>query len=385
MQATRSSGPDSALRVLQLGSLYINHLRRWAEHARALGCTVYAAGHLRPGRRRIDLSDVAEHVEVAPDRLLGLGAASHVAWLRDLLRSLKPDVVHAHWLPRWAYFAAVAGHRPLVVTAWGSDVYLATGAHRRRAERALRSADRVLAPSPHMLREMVARGAPAQRTELVDLGVDLDRFRPPSPGEQVRLRHELGLPDGPVILSFRAGTPIYNLDVVLDAFRILRERVGDVTLVMAHGDAPLCRPVRSALRRLDGAGGVRVVGAVAHADMARYLRAATVGVSIPGSDGSPNSVWEALACGLPVVLSDLPQIDERVGRSGAVTLVAPRPEAVAAALFDVIAHPKLRGRMAEAARAWAVANADQREQIARLGSVYAALERQARAQAASVA
>jgi glycosyltransferase involved in cell wall biosynthesis len=385
MQVTPSSAPGSALRVLQLGPLYINHLRRWAEHAAALGCTVYAAGHVRPGRRAIDLTDVAEHVEEAPEGLLGLGTASHVAWLRDLLLRVQPDVVHAHWLPKWAYLAAVAGDRPLAVTAWGSDVYLAVGADRRRGERALRSADRVLAPSPHMLREVVARGAPAQRTELVDLGVDLERFRPPSPGEQARLRHELGLPDGPVILSFRAGTPIYNLDVVLDAFRILRERVDDVTLVMAHGDAPLCRPVRCALRNLDASDGVRVVGAVAHADMARYLRAATVGVSIPDTDGSPNSVWEALACGLPVVLSDLPQIDERVGRSEAVRLVAPRPDAVAAALSDVVAHPKLRGRMAEAARGWAVANADQRQQIARLGRVYAALERQARDQAAAAA
>jgi L-malate glycosyltransferase len=381
MQVSASVGRSCPPLVLQLGPLYINHLRRWAEHAAALGCTVYAAGHVRPGRRLVEFTNVAADVEVAPDSLLALGTVDHVTWLRNLVRRLQPDVIHAHWLSKWAYFAAVAGHGPLLVTPWGSDVYLATGANRRRGDRALRGADLLLARSPHMLRELIARGADPERTPLVDLGVDLERFRPACPDERARLRDELGLPDGPVILSFRAGTPIYNLDVVLDAFRILRESVADATLVLAHGDAPVCRHVRAALHGLDGAAGVRVAGAVAHADMPKYLRAATLGISIPDSDGSPNSVWEALACGLPLVLSDLPQIDERVGRSQAVRLVERRVDAVASALYDVVADPELRGRMARAAREWAVANGDQREQIARLGRVYAALEGRARDQA----
>lgn len=361
------------LRVLQVGPLYNNHLRRWSSIAVALGCRVYAAGHVRPGRRRVDLADIAEHVEVAPESLWGCGTARRVAWLRDILRTVEPDLVQAHWLPTWGYYTALSGHRPFVVTAWGSDVYLAGGAERRRADLALRSADAVLARSAHMLRELVERGASPERTHHVQLGVDLQRFRPASAGEQARARQELGLPRGPVILSFRAGTDLYNLDVVLEAFGILHAQLPDATLVLVHGDAPLSRRVRVLLQRPGGTDGIRVVGHVAHADMPRYLRAATVGVSIPDSDGSPNSVWEALACGLPLILSDLPQLAERVGRSGAVNLIDAVPEAVAAALHEVVAHPGVSAAMARAARAWAVANADQREQAARLESVYVAM------------
>jgi glycosyltransferase involved in cell wall biosynthesis len=172
-----------------------------------------------------------------------------------------------------------------------------------------------------------------------------------------------------VILSFRAATPLYNLDVAVDAFRTIRASVPDATLVLAHGDAPLAATVHAALKAAGG--GVRVVGNVAHGDMPRFLRAATVGVSIPSSDGSPSSVWEALACGLPVVASDLPQITERLDGSKGVRLVGPRRDAVAAALLDVVTDPALRADMAAAGRAWALENVDARKQIEALGRVYA--------------
>jgi glycosyltransferase involved in cell wall biosynthesis len=184
------------------------------------------------------------------------------------------------------------------------------------------------------------------------------------------------MPSGPVVLSFRAAGELYNLDVVVDAFRLLRRRIADAALVLVNGDAPLAPSVRESLRAPEGASGIKVVGHVRHSEMPRYLRAADAGVSIPSSDGSPSSVWEALACGLPLVLSNLPQVEERVGRSEAVRLVEPRREAVASALTEIVSRPRLRRRMARAARGWAVENADEREQTERLARVFAAMTEQ---------
>lgn len=366
-----SAGPavHAGLKVLQLGPLYKNHVRRWSSHAAALGCRVYAAGHVRPGRRPVDLSGLAEHVEVAPARLYPRGPDDHLPWLRALLDRLRPDVVHAHWLPRWGYFATLAGHPAVIATAWGCDIYNPEPGKRAGADHALRSAQAVLARSEHMAREVIARGVPAERVRRADLGVDLRRFEPAPPYKRARLRTELGLPDGPLILSFRDGHDVYNLDVVLEAFRIVRGRSPDASLALIHGHDPLSQRVRALVRQIDG---VRVLGHVPHAGIQSYMRAATVGISIPRSDGSPSSVWEALACGLPVVLSDLPQLEEKVGRCRAVRLVGPRPEPVAAALVELLEHAE---RDRSAAREWAEANADERRHIARLGEIYAAISR----------
>jgi glycosyltransferase involved in cell wall biosynthesis len=235
----------------------------------------------------------------------------------------------------------------------------------------MRFADGVLAHSEHMRLGMIARGVSAERVHAADLGVDLDRFRPAQPDEQAQARSALGLPPGPMILSMRAGTELYNLDIVLEAFRIVRTRVREATLVLLRGDAPAAPRVRALLDRLGQADGVWDVGEVPHAGVARYLQAADAAVSIPGSDGSPQSVWEALAGGVPVVLSDLPQVADRVRDSGAAQMVAQRPEALAAALIELLEDVPRRQRMAHAARAWAEANVGQRPQIELLGRAYA--------------
>jgi hypothetical protein len=183
-------GRGLTMRVLQVGPLYVNHVRRWAERARALGWSVDVAGHHRGGRARRDFSAVADRVEVAPEDLPERGTAAQVAWLSEVAERLEPDLVQAHWLPRWGHVATLACRQAVIVTGWGSDVYLSAGRERQRGDRALRGADCVLARSAHMRRAMLARGADPGRTRVVDLGVDLQRFRPAADAERARV--ELG-------------------------------------------------------------------------------------------------------------------------------------------------------------------------------------------------
>ncbi len=66
--------------------------------------------------------------------------------------------------------------------------------------------------------------------------------------------------------------------------------------------------------------------------MVDWYRAADVCVSIPSTDSGPLSVWEALACGCPCVVSDLPWARESVQPSGAALTVLIDADAVAMAL-----------------------------------------------------
>ena len=67
-----SSSPRQ-LRVLQVGPLYHNHVRRWAEHAAAVGCAVDVAGHGRAGRTLVDFGGLARRLHVLPDGLANAG------------------------------------------------------------------------------------------------------------------------------------------------------------------------------------------------------------------------------------------------------------------------------------------------------------------------
>ena len=196
----------------------------------------------------------------------------HVGLLADALREarrVRPDVVYAHFLaPAGVVGAAasLAARVPLVVTAHGQDVRNVAEVSGMRALTSLatRRATTVIAVSA-FLRDSLAESLPgaAAKAEVIDMGVDLDRF---APADQARARRDLGLGDvtGPLLLFAGALSERKNVDTLARAVAPLR----DVTLV-ALGDGPL-RPDLEALPN------ARLVGAVPHDRVARYVAAADV-------------------------------------------------------------------------------------------------------------
>lgn len=130
-------------------------------------------------------------------------------------------------------------------------------------------------------------------------GVDTTKFRPADARERLGLRHTLGLDASrPVIIS--VGWLMYRKwpEVLLDAY--VEGDVHRYADLLFLGDGPL----RQALaQRADGIPTVKFTGRVGN--VVDYLRCADVFVSTSRAEGLPNSVLEALACGLPVVLSDI--------------------------------------------------------------------------------
>ena len=127
---------------------------------------------------------------------------------------------------------------------------------------------------------------------LVNWGVDLEAFRVPSEQERAELKTQLGLSTAPVVFSPRGLKELYNPDVVVGAFARVREAVPGAQLVLKHlGSAETVPPE---WRELPG---VTLVGHVDREAMAGLFRAADVTVSVPSTDSSPRSVWEAMAAG----------------------------------------------------------------------------------------
>ncbi len=375
---TPTEGVRGHTRLLVLGPRHSIHVRRWAELAREIGCQVFVAGDVHPGTRPVDLDGVAEEVFEMPHRpsIASVTRAQSLLcrfWVRRLVRRLRPDLIHAHWLPTWGLWSASSGCHPLVVSAWGSDVYLARGLHARNSLYALLHADRVTAPSSALVDEIVQKGVPRDKVAHVDLGVDLSMFRAPSDGEREQARRRLGLGPGPVVLSFRAGQPNYNLPVIARAFARLRRKLPQAQLLVVHGGAALDDETSRALRNPALAQAIRVDGDVSHDRMPEYFAAASVGISIPSSDGSPRSVWEGLACGVPMVVSDLPQVRLRLDGSEAALATPIDEAAVAAALEKILGRPGETRRMGQAGREWAVENVNHQASLAALARVYGAL------------
>ena len=190
----------------------------------------------------------------------------------------------------------------------------------------------------------------------------------------MRARGELELPaDGALVACVRGFDPVYNPELVIDAFALLRRRRDDVRLVLTGGAAasvPARVTEAIARHRIDHS--VVLLRRLPPARIVDVYRAADVVVSVPSSDSSPRSVWEALACGRPVVVSDLPWARDEIEDGRHALLTPCDPAAVAAALERALEDPTL-GREG---RGLASERLDPAACSARIDSLYRSVARQ---------
>lgn len=209
------------------------------------------------------------------------------------------------------------------------------------------------------------------RIAVIPNGVDCERHRPATPEEKRRRREELGLPADAFVLCFIGwlgrgkGT-----DVVVEAWRLLRERQGDTFLLLV-GDYLAARGEANAEAvAIPASPHLRIVGRVD--DTEHYLQASDVFVFPSRKEGFGTVQVEAMACGLPCVVNDLPGVtsdifpDEACGfRVGGNDV-----EAFVTRLAQLHDDPALRDRMGREARRRAEEHFSQTSVAARYEAFY---------------
>ena len=224
--------------------------------------------------------------------------------LKRVLRSVRPDVLHAGPVPTVAFLAAMSGFHPLVSMSWGSDLLRDIDQdpiQYRTAHYALKKSDVLIGDCQAVQQKAVKLGFPAERVVLFPWGVDLDQF---SPGPGDVLRAQLGWQEAFILLSLRSWEPVYGVDVIARAFvRAAQQEPGLRLLLLGSGSQS--ERIRDILLRGQVEERVFFGEQVSNAMLPHYYRAADLYLSASHSDGSSVSLMEALACGRPVLVSDI--------------------------------------------------------------------------------
>jgi glycosyltransferase involved in cell wall biosynthesis len=248
---------------------------------------------------------------------------SLIPFVVGLRRRFSFEVIDAHFAypdGMAATLLAKLFRRPVVVTLRGSIVRLSGyRLHRPQLRWVLRHADRVIAVSDALRRVAGGLIRDADKIRVIPNGVDASVFVPMDRAEARRL---CGLPaEGPILLTV-AG--IYEgkgqLDVVDSLSTLTRSHPGLLYVMVGTS-----RPGERYLRRLEervrevGLGShVQFAGPRSHAELVQWFSAADVSVLATRSEGWPNVLLESLACGTPVVASNVGGVPEivRDGRDG---------------------------------------------------------------------
>ena len=224
--------------------------------------------------------------------------------VRAVLDRIDPELVHAGPVQGPAFLAALASFRPLVTMSWGSDLLWKArrGFGRWKARLTLARSNVLVCDSEPVLQRAVQLGMPAERIVKFPWGVDLEHF---SPGPASELRRQLGWEAEFVVLSTRAWEPLLGIDVLVNGFIRAAAACPEMRLLML-GSGSLESEIkqRIALSGLDQR--VHYAGQVEYERLPEVYRAADLYLSASHSDGSSVSLLEAMACGLPALVSDIP-------------------------------------------------------------------------------
>jgi glycosyltransferase involved in cell wall biosynthesis len=285
-----------------------------------------------------------------------VGAAR--GFLHDV-RSFAPDLLHLHYAGgKLGTMALLSGVRPLVVTVMGGDVLPEqhrgglSSLERRATRRILETADLLLVKSDGLRKAVQAMARVRGRIETVRWGVDPEVFRRDEAAAGA-LRARLGLTSADrVILSPRILAPLYNVDLVVEAMAAVLPHVPSAVLVITEygADEAYRRRLADRAARLGLESRVRFAGSIVHREMPALLSLAEAVVSVPSSDGLPQSLFEAMACGTPAVLGRLAIYEEVVRDGETAVLTDIEPAAIAGTLVRLLTDAARHDAIARAAR-----------------------------------
>jgi len=271
---------------------------------------------------------------------------------RLAVSQMTPDVIYSTWAFPHGHAAMLLARRwgcPYVIKCRGSDINTLpkSGLRRRFTVRALLQSDHVVTVSEDLRRKVAGLGVPLNKVTKIYNGLDRQQFRILD-REEARAR--VGIAAARAILFAGSLRAVKGPDCLLEAFGRLKDGTpassADLYLV-GSGD------MQARLKRRVGALGlssyVHFVGNCKHDDVLLWMNAADV-LCVPSrSEGLPNVVLEALACGTPVVASAVGGVPEVVREMSGLLVPPDDPRALAEALRQALKRHWDRAAVRESA------------------------------------
>lgn len=268
--------------------------------------------------------------------------------LRHAVKDFKPDIVFLQTLLYPCYLSYfLPSSIPAIITFWNGDVIWWakwTGIERLLKKQivtyGVRRALAVTVNSESAFKACLGYGINENKINLIRYpGVDLERFKPNS---REISRRNLGLDSKYVVLCPRGLGGYLNSDVIIAAVPDIVKSYPDTVFVFlsAVGAGEELNKHKQMAHELGIETKFLWVGHVSHDEMVDYYSAANVMVSVSSNDSLPNVMLESMACGLPVIMSDIPQIHEWVTDGHNGYLVPTRnPETLSDKIKRVFENP----------------------------------------------
>ncbi|MBI9033572.1 MAG: glycosyltransferase [Bacteroidales bacterium] len=284
--------------------------------------------------------------------------------LRTTIKSIRPDIVHAHYASSYGLLAALVGYKPVITSVWGSDVFdfpKQNNILKRVLEFNFRRASRILSTSHIMANE--AKKYTSKEITITPFGIDLKKFTP-----TLNKTENKSL----VIGTVKSLEKIYGIDLLIRSFAQLVEKLPDTNAkLVIVGDGTERTNLMTLIHKLGLENRVQMPGKVDNDQIPEILNSFDIFASLSLQESFGVSALEAMACGIPVIVSDAPGFNEIVTHQQH-GLIVPRnnTEQATIAMTKMLTDPQLRISYGKAARRHIVQHYDWEKNVNQMIGIY---------------
>lgn len=290
------------MRIIYFSKNYTSHDYRFLSSLAGTKNEVFYL-KLESNQRQTEDRPVPKNVQ----QILWAGGRGEFRWrdvprltfdLRRIVREIKPDLIHTGPIQTCAFLAVLSGFRPILTMSWGYDLVQEADRNRwmRWVTRYTLKRSAFFASDAKVSRDKaVAFGMDPERTVIFPWGIDLKHFKPSKKENKKET----------TLFCSRTWESIYGVDVLAKAFVKVAARHPNVNLILLGGGSQGAK-IRQILMSAGLLERVHFGGQIGQADLPRWYHMSDLYISPSHVDGSSVSLMEALASGLPCLVSDIP-------------------------------------------------------------------------------
>jgi len=368
------------MRICFLGDFHAVHTLRWLKffsdrhevHLISLEAPTWEMGPIKAeeyGQSGIKLHLVPRR---GINKLLGAGR------VKRIIGSIRPDVVHAHYVTHYGYLAAKSGFRPLVMTAWGSDVLIEVHQSLIKGHQvryALKRADLLTCDGENTAKALRELMGGDEKIRKIYFGVDTKRV---GPDKRVAGFYDKYQKDklGKVVINLRGFTEVYDPGTFIRAMPPVVEKFPGTVFVMAR-DSDRIGMFKEMAASLGVADSVKFIGNIPPEELPKFLASADIYVSNSLSDsGISASTAEAMASSVAVISTDVGDASYWIedGKNG---FLIPKGDSASLSekMISLLANEDVRKSFGREARKTIETRQDYYKEMGKVEKIYESLAR----------
>lgn len=291
------------VKILLLSDTFSEHTEKWALSLANQGLQIglfsfNKASYEWYNHPNITIFFEPESKINAESTLTKLAYLKYVSILKKIIKHFQPDILHAHYATSYGFVGALSGFHPYIISSWGSDVMKFPNKNfvaKSILKYNFRSAD-VLCATSYVIKDYISKIS-VKPVSVIPFGINTSVFKPYKRLSPFGEGHF-------VIGCIKSLETIYRIDVLIRAFASLEPNYPQLRLMLI-GHGAQADKLQQLVKELRLQEKVVFTGRIPYSEVADYYNMLDVLVNISEYESFGVSVIEAMACGKPVVVSNV--------------------------------------------------------------------------------